>query len=81
MRTGNRAVVEVKCRHCGAEGLEPMIGKYGPYGRCRSCGKNTKFHPECPNCGARMRFERADAGFAGECGRCAQHTTMTLRIP
>jgi hypothetical protein len=75
----DRAVlVTLTCKKCGSRDLEPLIGRYGPYGRCRSCGTNTAVGRECPNCRERTRFERADGGFAGTCESCEQTTSIQV---
>ena len=73
----DRSIV-LTCKSCGGSDLAPLIGKYGPYGQCRGCGKNTKVRPECPSCMARTRFERAPEGFAGTCAGCGVRTTFRL---
>lgn len=58
------------CSQCGSHDLLPKIGRYGPYGECRACGKNTSAKAKCPTCGAKVYIERAPLGFAGRCEQC-----------
>ena len=58
------------CGGCGSTDLVPKIGRYGPYGECASCGKNTAAKANCSSCGKQIRLERAPNGFAGTCADC-----------
>ena len=70
--------VRLVCKHCGSTDLAATIGRFGPYGKCRACGKNTSVRRDCPSCSADMRYERATGGFAGTCGSCGRTTTILL---
>jgi len=70
--------VRLACRHCGSLRLEPKIGRYGPYGQCRDCEKNTSVRPPCRGCGAKIRVERNASGFAGRCDACGATTAIVV---
>lgn len=69
------------CKTCGGRDLEPRIGRFGPYGRCRACSQNTAVRRDCPSCRTTTRFERHPAGFAGTCASCGQMTVVRLVAP
>ncbi len=62
--------IRLTCCHCGSQDLSPRIGRYGPYGLCRACSKNTAARAACPDCGSKVYLERASFGFTGKCERC-----------
>ena len=64
--------VVIVCKACKGTDLEARIGRYGPYGRCRSCGTDTSVRMRCAGCRAKVRVERATGGFAGVCGACSR---------
>ena len=66
------------CKHCGGRDLDPRIGKFGPYGKCRTCDKNTSVRRDCPSCAADMRYERGAGGFVGTCGSCGRTTSVQV---
>lgn len=66
----NDASARLVCRHCGSLHLKSMIGRWGPYGQCSQCDKNTSVRPQCPKCGTKIRVERDAFGFAGRCDEC-----------
>ena len=76
VRQNRAAVFTLTCKACGSVDLEPLIGRYGPYGRCRACGSNTSVGRDCRHCKARMRYERVDGGFAGPCTSCERTSTV-----
>lgn len=69
------------CKACGSNDLEALIGKYGPYGRCRACGANTSVRPRCSSCGAPVRVERSPDGFAGACSDCGTAVSISIGAP
>ena len=75
-RRGSR--VRLACRHCGSLRLEPKIGRYGPYGQCRDCAKNTSVRLPCRECGSKIRVERSGSGFAGRCDACGTTTVVVV---
>jgi hypothetical protein len=66
------------CKHCGGIDLDARIGKYGPYGKCRACEKNTPVRRDCPSCAADMRYERGAGGFVGTCGSCGRTASVLV---
>jgi hypothetical protein len=66
------------CSSCGSHDLVAKIGRYGPYGACATCGRNTAVRPRCRRCGEQLSVERAPDGFAGTCASCG--TTTLVRI-
>lgn len=77
-RQPDEAAFTLTCKACGSADLEPLIGRYGPYGRCRACGTNTTVGRDCLHCKTRMRYERVHGGFAGPCPAC--HHTSTVHV-
>jgi len=70
--------LHLTCCHCGSHDLDPRIGRYGPYGLCRACGKNTAARAACPTCGAKVYLKRASFGFAGKCEICGAGVDVRL---
>lgn len=70
--------ITVRCKSCGGRELEAMIGKYGPYAKCRSCGKNTAVREACEACRTQVYLSRDGAGFTGTCGTCGGHVSVAV---
>ncbi len=60
----------VVCKGCGGTDLEAVIGRYGPYAKCRSCTKNTAVRVPCDGCGEQVRLNALPNGFDGTCDAC-----------
>ena len=58
------------CKHCGSQDLEAKIGSYGPYTKCRSCGKNTSVRVKCESCKQKVYLRLASTVFSGTCETC-----------
>lgn len=58
------------CKHCGAEGLELLYGKFGYYFQCQDCGKNTNIKFDCPACSGEGRIRKDNHKFFAECRVC-----------
>ena len=54
----------------GVADFEAFVGRYGPYGRCRSCSTNTPVRVSCDVCGERVRLQALPHGFEGVCEQC-----------
>jgi hypothetical protein len=75
---GTTGQARLVCKHCGGIDLDARIGKYGPYGKCRACEKNTSVRRDCPSCAADMRYERGAGGFVGTCGSCGRTASVLV---
>jgi hypothetical protein len=60
----------VACKRCGGTDLEAVVGRYGPYAKCRSCGANTAVKVACAGCGEQVPLVVGGHGFDGRCGAC-----------
>lgn len=60
----------VVCKACGGTDLEAVVGRYGPYAKCRSCGANTALKIACAGCGERVQLVAGPHGFDGPCSAC-----------
>jgi hypothetical protein len=75
---GTPIEILLACGTCGSHDVNAKIGRYGPYGACAVCGKNTAVRTNCGRCGERLRVERAPEGFAGTCPGCGTRTHVRL---
>lgn len=62
--------IRLVCRYCNSADLAPELGRYGPYGKCASCGKNTSARVNCSSCSKQVWLERSPQGFSGSCEGC-----------
>lgn len=73
----SRTVVAM-CKACGGSDLEGLIGKYGPYAKCRSCKANTSIREACEACGTKIYLTRQGTGFAGACDTCKRAVVVEV---
>jgi len=66
------------CKHCGSQDLKPLVGRYGPYGHCGDCGKNTSVRPRCSQCDTAVELTLTPDGFEGTCGACGARARVLL---
>lgn len=80
-RSGQVSTVlnEVVCRYCGHASLEPKVGPYGSYGKCRACGKNTAVRVVCESCEEAVDIGPVGQGFAGTCETCGVEYQVLFR--
>jgi hypothetical protein len=76
--TSTTTTLRLTCCHCGSHDLDSRIGRYGPYGLCRACGRNTAARAACPTCSAKVYLKRASFGFAGKCEKCGAGVEVHL---
>ena len=60
----------VVCKACGGMDLEAVVGRYGPYAKCRSCSTNTAVKIACAGCGERVQLVAGSLGLDGRCSTC-----------
>lgn len=81
-RSADRSAVvsEVVCKYCGHAYLEPKVGRFGPYGSCRACDKNTPVRVVCGSCGEAVDVVPLVQSFVGTCEACGLAYRVQLRL-
>src|SRR5690554_2621495 len=68
----------LRCKECGSIELVAKRGRYGPYGVCTPCGKNTAARARCAGCGAAVQLDDSPGGFLGHCEECGERAQILV---
>lgn len=60
----------LQCRHCNADQIDIVHGRYGYYVKCLVCDKNTPLNRLCRKCGSKEKIRKDGRKFFAECAAC-----------